>query len=373
MKRNFLMAAVFVLTFAVAAFVVESPASLQAAPDLGLMFASPLAPPNDNFSDATAIPGLPFETYVQTAAATTEWGEPTPSCVYPDYGETVGNTLWYYFTPTESATLVGNSYWYPSNTFLAVYTGETLEGLSEMACGRFYYSGTVFKADAGTRYYIQIGGLSGYTAEFPFSLNLAPLPQANFYYNPWEPSVLDTIAFDDSSWDPIYIGLESSTWDFGDGTTAVGFSASHKYAADGDYMVHHSVTTLDGRTGSTSQSVRVRTQDVSITKFSTPQSAKAGQTRPISVGVANKWNETYVRVTLYKSMPYGFEQIGMLDQFVFARSGNRTTEFSFNYTFTSDDASVGKATFKAVVWPLEGRDAWPADNEAISSPTKVSP
>jgi hypothetical protein len=58
---------------------------------------------------------------------------------------------------------------------------------------------------------------------------------------------------------------------------------------------------------------------------------------------------------------------------VSTRSGNRTTDFHFSYTFTSADATLGKVTFKAVANVVDGRDAWPADNEAVASPTKVSP
>jgi hypothetical protein len=54
------------------------------------------------------------------------------------------------------------------------------------------------------------------------------------------------------------------------------------------------------------------------------------------------------------------------------RGGNHTAPFSFNYTFTSDDAAIGKVTFKAIANLVSARDALPADNEAIASPTKVS-
>jgi len=65
--------------------------------------------------------------------------------------------------------------------------------------------------------------------------------------------------------------------------------------------------------------------------------------------------------------------IGSLRQVVPVRGGNRTTVFAFSYTFTSADAALGKVTFKAVANLQNARDALPADNEAISPPTKVSP
>ena len=47
-------------------------------------------------------------------------------------------------------------------------------------------------------------------------------------------------------------------------------------------------------------------------------------------------------------------------------------EFGFSYTFTADDAQIGKVTFRAVAVISGARDALPADNEAIAPPTKVS-
>jgi hypothetical protein len=112
---------------------------------------------------------------------------------------------------------------------------------------------------------------------------------------------------------------------------------------------------------------------VAITKISAPQSASANQSRAIVVSVNSKTYAETVRVDLYKSIPGGFQLIGYYTQFIPARSANRTTSFTFNYTFTSSDASIGKVTFKAVATIVDARDAYPSDNEAISSPpTKVS-
>ena len=74
---------------------------------------------------------------------------------------------------------------------------------------------------------------------------------------------------------------------------------------------------------------------------------------------------------LYKSNPNvagGFELVGSYTQFVPVRSGNRTSAFTFNYTFTAADLAVGKVTFKAVATLVNGRDAIPSDNELSSSP-----
>ncbi|HEV2672689.1 MAG TPA: PKD domain-containing protein, partial [Gemmatimonadales bacterium] len=161
---------------------------------------------------------------------------------------------------------------------------------------------------------------------------------------------------------------------FGDGGSSNVQSPTHRYAADGDYQVRLTVTTFDGRSASISRVLQVRTHDVAITRFTVPNAASSGQTRNISVGVtSNRYPET-VTVLLFKSVPGfgGYQQIGALEQFVALRSANRTTNFDFSYTFTSDDAVLGKVTFRAVAVIQSGRDALPADNEAIGSPTKAS-
>jgi hypothetical protein len=118
--------------------------------------------------------------------------------------------------------------------------------------------------------------------------------------------------------------------------------------------------------------VPVRTHDVAITKFTVPKSAHAGQTREITVGIRNQRYPDTVQVQLSKSTPTGFQTVGTLNQLIPVRNGNNTTPVTFSYTFTNEDAVVGKVTFQAVVTILGARDALSADNTAISAPTRVS-
>jgi PKD repeat protein len=172
------------------------------------------------------------------------------------------------------------------------------------------------------------------------------------------------------------VGFQSEAWSFGDGTTANGCCPTHRYAADGDYTVKLTVTTFDGRTASASQVVHVRTHDVAITRFAVPVTANVGQTRMITVGISDSHYPETVQVQLYKSVPgpyNNFQLVGTLTQSITVLPGGRTTTFSFNYTFTADDAVAGKVTFEAVATIIGARDAQPADNTAISPPTKVNP
>jgi hypothetical protein len=331
-------------------------------------------PPNDDFANATPIAALPFDDTVDNSGATQEVGEPTPPCTY---GSPVGGSFWYAYTPATSGSVSASlrGYYFA----MAAYAGNSLAGLSELGCAS-YGGALTFHANAGTTYFIQVSSLYGQTGALEFHLDVTQPPVAYFSFSPGDPSIFDNVQFYDYSYDPGQVGFQSFTWDFGDGATASGGSPSamHQYAADGDYTVHHSVTTVDGRSASTSDPVHVQTHDVAIIKFSAPTAARAGQTRQISVGVNSKRYPETVQVSLLKSLPGNcfpvgcFEVVGSLTQSVPVRPSNRTTDFNFSYTFTSDDAAIGKVTFAATASIVGARDALQADNQAVSSPTKVT-
>jgi len=333
--------------------------------DLHLNLQEIPAPSNDNFANATVIPSpLPFDDSVDSFGATLEAGEPTPSC---DFGQT-DRTVWYAFTPDTSGPISANFNFHNFNIVMAAYTGTTLVNLNEVSC-RIFGNTLTFQATANTTYYFQVGGIFGDGGPVGFHLDVTPPIVADFFYNPGDPSKFDNVDFCDNSFDPGDVGFQSMTWDFGDGATSTDNCAAHQYAADGDYTVQHSVTTFDGRTASTSQVVQVRTHDVSIIKVGAPRSASVGQTRAITVSIKNNRYPETVRIELYRSVAGGgFELIGVSTQFVPVRKGNRTSQFTFNYTFSPQDAQVGKVTFKAVVFIENANDAFQADNDAISTP-----
>jgi PKD repeat protein len=326
------------------------------------------APTNDNFADATTIAELPFfNGATDMTAASREAGEPESSC------GSMSKTVWYAYTPSESGSLSQRTDIWWQGAVVAVFTGESMGTLGEVTCRYRYWpdsSFLTFHVNSGTTYYFQVG--TNDNPAVPFYLQVAEPPQASFWYSPYDPSAFDTVYFNNNSSDPANVGIQSQTWDFGDGSTSTDWSPSHKYAKDGDYTVKLTVNTPDRRTGSISQTVRVKTHDVAITKFTVPQSASTGQTRQIVVGLNSKRYVEDVEVQLYKSTPGGYQWVGTLRQTVPVRPSNRTTDFLFSYTFTKDDAAIGKVTFRAVAYIINARDALPADNESIASPTKVS-
>ena len=327
-----------------------------------------LPPPNDNFAAATSIPALPFDGTVDLTSASLEAGEPTtPSCA----NGPLTSTAWYRFTPTQTGSISASAFGFGFSAVVAAYTGTSVASLTQVGCGAFGNRST-FRALANTTYYFQVGGMFGQTGSLEFRLEVAPPPVASFGFFPFDPSVFDNVQFFDQSFDPAGVGFAPQSWAFGDGTTAGGFNPAHRYAADGDYTVQLTVTTLDGRSAVASQPVHVRTHDVAITRFATPNAASSGQTRRIVVSINSKRYDETVEVQLFRSVPGGFQQFGSLTQFVPMNPKNGTTDFAFSYTFTADDATIGKVTFRAVAVISGARDALPADNEAIGSPTKVS-
>ena len=64
--------------------------------------APPPPPPNDDFAGAGTIGALPFTDQVDTSGATTQQGEPVPSCA----PGSLQGTLWYAYTPSQSGSVI---------------------------------------------------------------------------------------------------------------------------------------------------------------------------------------------------------------------------------------------------------------------------
>ena len=321
-------------------------------------------PPNDAFVDAKAVGSLPYSDVVQMLASTLEPDEPAPA-----ESSFLGSAWWRFVAPNSGPMLVSEAGCCATRR-TSVYTGAGLVELEEVPVARSF-GRLIFQAEAGTEYMIQLGHSGGLCcgADLGITVEVAPNPGVAIFSSPFDPSSYDTVQFFGSGFDPAGFSIESWSWDFGDGATGSEQSMSHRYIADGDYQVTLTIVTQDGRTASTSRMVTVITHDVGVTKFVVPQSAQVGKTRSITVEVASSRYDEDVQVLLYRSVPGGFEHIATSTQLVSSRK--RGTQFSFSYTFRPEDAEVGKVTFKAVAVVVAGRDALPADNEAVSLPTKV--
>jgi len=319
-----------------------------------------LPPANDDFANATAIGSVPFMHAADQRGATAEDNEPT-TC----RGISSPSTTWYAFTPTQSDSYVAGRTGFGGA--VAVYSGSSLSNLTQIACDS---QQTVFRAEAGTTYYLQNAGSGFLDAFAQFSLNVAPQAQAQFFYFPSDPSTFDTVSFYDASYD--IAGISSRSWNLGDGFTSTSCCPSHRYAVDGTYTAKLAIVTTDGRTASQSQPVPVKTHDVAITSMTAPAKGQVGRTKPIAVAVNNSRYAETVQVAILRSVPgQGFEEVGQVTQRLPARSARRSTTFSISYTFDEQDASLGKVTFQAVATILTARDAHPADNTVIAPSTRV--
>jgi hypothetical protein len=325
--------------------------------------------PNDNFADAEPLTALPSTRQPDLSTASAEPAEPSSRCAFG----TPARSVWYTFTSAQAVSVLAEI----DDFFaaLSVYTGSTLADLREVTCVRGSFGSAVFRADPGVTYYISVNGSSNATEPVPLTLSAAPPIQPFFNRSPFEPTLFEEVQFTPFAGDPVAQPIASGEWDFGDGATApvTASAVSHRYAVDGTYQVRLTVTTRDGRTGTVTAPVTVATHDVSIAKFSTPAKARTGETKPIAVHVANTRYRESVTTDLYKSDRGSWTLVGTLTLDVPARP-DRTVKFPFAYTFTAEDAVVGKVTFRAVArLPFSERDALPLDNEVIAISTTVQP
>ena len=339
-----------------------SPGTLQ----VGISVIPP--PSNDDFANAEVIGSLRFSDTTDTSAGTGESGEPNPSC--NTTGQLAGS-IWYRYTPPADGWVSASAFGSNATTAWAAYTGDALGSLSEAAC-RTHSGRMTFAVEGGQMYTFLVGTLFGVKGNVAFQLEVAPDPVPNSSRSIADPSIYDTIQFFNFAFDPGEVGIASFEWDFGDGSTSTAPSPTHRYAVDGSYTVRFTVHTHDGRSATGEQALVVATHDVAIAKLSVPQSARVGQTKSLLVSLRNARYAETVRVDLYRSTSSGFVQFASLTQSVPVKAGNRTTDFSFSYTFTGDDATLGTVNFKAVATIVSARDALPTNNEAISIQSKVS-
>jgi PKD repeat protein len=334
---------------------------------LQLSISSIPPPSNDDFGNAESIGSLPFSDATDTSAGTGEGGEPNPSC--NSTGQLAGS-IWYRYTPSTDGWVSASTFGSNPTTAWAAYTGDSLGSLSQVAC-RTHSGRMTFAVEGGRTYTFLVGTLFGVKGNVAFQLDVAPDPVASFSRNIVDPSIYDTIQFFNFAFDPGDVGIASFEWDFGDGSTSTDPSPTHRYAGDGPYTVRFTAHTHDGRSATSEQVVPVATHDVAIAKLVAPQSARVGQTKSLLVSLRNARYAETVRVDLYRSTPSGFVPFASLTQSVPVKGGNRTTDFAYSYTFTSDDAALGTTNFKAVATIVNARDALPTNNEAISLQTKV--
>jgi hypothetical protein len=131
-------------------------------------------PPNDNFSTATTLVGLPTSSTGTSIEATAESGENT--CAVQCFG---GSSVWYGWTAPSSGPVVIDTCLSNFDTLLGVFTGTAVSSLTSVATNNDSAScppasQVSFTAAAGTTYRILVDGLSA--VEGNIALHIAAGP-----------------------------------------------------------------------------------------------------------------------------------------------------------------------------------------------------
>ena len=125
----------------------------------------PPAPANNNFANAQVVAGCSGTVIGSNVAGNKETGEPSHS---PD-GDAGGGSVWYHWQAPSSGSVTINTQGSTYDTLLAVYTGNSVSGLTSIGknddvdLGNILHSQVVFNATAGTVYKIAVDGWGGET------------------------------------------------------------------------------------------------------------------------------------------------------------------------------------------------------------------
>lgn len=145
--------------------------------------AAAAAPSNDDFVNASIVDANETNLLQTNVDATVESGEPDPTCNTGEDDESV----WYDFTMTGTGTVTISTNSSTFDTLLAVYTGNSVGALTEVACdddsGVFTESSLTFPGVLGTTYRIRVDGVDPIFSSGNGTFNLtvsAPCAETTF-------------------------------------------------------------------------------------------------------------------------------------------------------------------------------------------------
>jgi Ca2+-binding RTX toxin-like protein len=131
-------------------------------------------PANDDFASPTSITGATGKAFGGNSRSTGEPGE-------PNHGSIPDRSVWYSWTAPEAGAVSFNTRESNFDTALAVYTGTSITGLTQLASNDQYngsdQSRVVFNATAGTTYRIAVDGFGATTGNV--GLQWTTKPPAN--------------------------------------------------------------------------------------------------------------------------------------------------------------------------------------------------
>ncbi|MEO8427023.1 MAG: TIGR02597 family protein [Verrucomicrobiota bacterium] len=134
----------------------------------------PPPPANDGFATALVVTGTAGSLNGTTANATEEPGEPNHA------GLAGGKSVWYQWTAPTGNSATFDTFGSPFDTLLAVYTGDSVAALNEIASNNDLdtitkQSRVNFTPIAGTNYFIAVDGLNDASGNFVLSWNQSGL------------------------------------------------------------------------------------------------------------------------------------------------------------------------------------------------------
>jgi len=196
------------------------------------------------------------------------------------------------------------------------------------------------------------------------------LVSANFTYSPKTPVVGETVTFDASP-SEVEPGktIDSYAWDFGDNTTEIYVganlttTATHAYAAAGNYIVTLNITDSGGLSDAIIKTVTVYIRDVAIFSVTpSPIEVVVGESVSISVAIVNQGGlpETINVTTYYNETATHWVAIGT--KAITIEVGRTTTS---RFTWDTSGVALGNYIIKANTTVLPGETDID-DNEKIS-------
>ncbi len=148
-------------------------------------------------------------------------------------------------------------------------------------------------------------------------------------------SVGQNVPFTGGATDPNGVAIVSYVWSLGDGGSATGPTATHRYTTAGTYAVTLSATDTLGKTGTTTHTIVVSPAQLSAEITYSPAPAVAGVADSLHVNLAPGGNSVHSATW---SFPGGGTASGATVQHTFAKAG------SYAVTVTATAASGATAT-----------------------------
>jgi len=113
------------------------------------------------------------------------------------------------------------------------------------------------------------GGMTGTSSVTITGANVAP--SAKIASISWTPQLVlttnESVSFAGTFTDPGTLDTHTAGWNFGDGATASGLSATHSYSAAGSYTVTFTVTDDDNGVGQATTTVTIQTPEQALTSI----------------------------------------------------------------------------------------------------------